>query len=146
MVSLSGGVLIQSSIIHDTPRGAIAFRRDHHPATPCHGVVNLHFLQHSKTDISIKPIFDSLLPMKWYLARGVCCNWVSFLIDKNAERRRVFHQTQGLMFTNIKSTCLEPIQYELAQLGKILGCWGTRKHHRTARRDFSSWARIGIIG
>ena len=118
-MGLSGCMLIQSGVIHHAPGRPIGLRSDNHPAAPCHGVIHLHLFQYTKANVSIESIFDSLLPMKWYLARGMGCNGSCFFVDKDAKRRRIVHQTQGLVFTDIECTGFEPVQYELAQYRKV---------------------------
>ena len=91
VVSLTGSMFVEGSIINNSPWTAIKFWSDDHSAAPCHWVINRDLLEDTQTDITVQAILDLLLPMEGNLAWGVHCHGSGPLLHKEAERRRVLH-------------------------------------------------------
>ena len=63
MMSLTWGMLVEGSVVHNSSWTSIRFGSDNHPAAPCDGVVDWNFLQDTKADVSVKAFFDGRFPM-----------------------------------------------------------------------------------
>jgi hypothetical protein len=59
---------------------------------PCNWVINRDFFQDTKVAVSVQTSFDIMLPMEWYLTRGVDCNRSGIVLNKDAEGWGAIHE------------------------------------------------------
>ena len=144
VMCLSGGVFVEASVVNNTARGAVMFCRDHHPATPRDWSVDRNFLQNTQPDVSVEAVLDSLLPVERNLAGTVNGDRLGLLVNEDPERRGAVHQMERLVFTDIESAGLVPVQDVLTESGDILGSGSTGEDSRSLRRKFSPRTAAGV--
>ena len=144
MVSLSRSMFVEAGVVHHTARRAVMFGRDDHPAAPGDWSVDWNFLQDTKPDVSVQTILHSFLPVKRNLAGTVNCGRPGLLVNKDPERRGAVHQMERLVFTDIESAGLVPVQDVLAESGDILGSGSTGENCRSLRWKFSPRTAAGV--
>ena len=141
---LSGGVFVEASVVNNTARGAVMFRRDHHPAAPADWSVDGNFLQDTQPDVSVEAVLDSLLPVERNLTGTVDSSRPSLLVNEDPERRRAVHQAEGLVLTDVEGAGLVSLQDVLAESGNILWRRSTGENCRSLRWKFFPGTVAGV--
>ena len=144
MVSLSRSMFVEAGVVHHTARRAVMFGRDDHPAAPGDRSVDRNFLQDTEADVSVQALLDSLLPVERNLAGTVNSSRSGLLVNEDPERRGAVHQMERLVFTDIESAGLVPVQDVLAESGDILGSGSTGENCRSLRWKFSPGTVAGV--
>ena len=119
VMSLTRSMLVEGSVVNNSPGAAIKLWSNDHPAAPSHWVIDRDLLKDAQADVTVQALLDRLLPVEGHLTGGVDGHGLGFLVSKDAERRRVLHEAERLMLATVEGTLFESVHNVLLEPREI---------------------------